>query len=83
MQDRGVDAQLKRLRKQTMRTTLATDEHVSLGAVVSELMHVDTRSLQIPTAQHPTLRSKYAVLPTRDETITREHVDKLMDQEGI
>jgi hypothetical protein len=96
MQHRCADAQLKRLRKQTMRTTLAIDEdvfniarqkaqreHVSIGAAVSELMRAGIRSLQMPAAQRPALRSKYAVLPARDETVTSEHVYQLMKQEGI
>jgi len=29
------------------------------------------------------LRSKYSVLPARDEIITTQHVRSLMDQEGI
>jgi hypothetical protein len=79
-----------------MRTTLALDndvfaiarqkaqrEHVSIGAAVSELMRQGIRSMQQPTVQRPTPRSKYAVLPARDETITSEHVYKLMEQEGI
>ena len=79
-----------------MRTTLALDEdvfniarqkaqreHVSIGAAVSELMRLGIRSMQMPTAQRPATRSKYAVLPARNETITSEHVYKLMEQEGI
>ena len=79
-----------------MRTTLAIDEdvfniarqkaqreHVSIGAAVSELMRLGIRSMQMPAAQRLPTRSKYAVLPARDETITSEHVYKLMEQEGI
>ena len=79
-----------------MRTTLALDEdvfniarqkaqrdHVSIGAAVSELMRLGIRSMQVPAVQRPATRSKYAVLPARNETITSEHVYKLMEQEGI
>lgn len=79
-----------------MRTTLALDEdvfniarqkaqreHLSIGAAVSELMRLGIRSMQMPAAQRPATRSKYAVLPARNETITSEHVYKLMEQEGI
>ena len=79
-----------------MRTTLALDEdvfniarqkaqreHLSIGAAVSELMRLGIRSMQMPAAQRPAIRSKYAVLPARNETITSEHVYKLMEQESI
>ena len=79
-----------------MRTTLAIDddvfniarqkaqrEHVSIGAAVSELMRMGVRSMQMPASQRPATRSKYAVLPARNEIITSEHVYKLMEQEGI
>ena len=79
-----------------MRTTLALDEdvfniarqkaqreHISIGAAVSELMRLGIRSTQMPDAQRPATRSKYAVLPARGELITSEHVYKLMEQEGI
>ena len=79
-----------------MRTTLAIDEdvfniarqkaqreHVSIGAAVSELMRMGVRSMQMPASQRPATRSKYAVLPARQEIITSEHVYKLMEQAGI
>ena len=79
-----------------MRTTLALDEDVfniakqkaqrertSIGVAVSELMRLGIRSTQIPAAQRPPTRSKYAVLPARNEIITSEHVYKLMEQEDI
>ena len=79
-----------------MRTTLAIDddvfniarqkaqrEHLSIGAAVSELMRMGVRSMQMPASQRPATRSKYAVLPARQEIITSEHVYKLMEQEGI
>ncbi len=79
-----------------MRTTLAIDEdvfniarqkaqreHVTIGAAVSELMRLGIRSMHMPASQLPPTRSKYAVLPARNETITSAHVYKLIEQEGI
>ena len=79
-----------------MRTTLALDEdvfhiarqkaqreHISIGAAVSELMRLGIRSSQMSTSHRAATRSKYAVLPARNETITSEHVYKLIEQEGI
>ena len=79
-----------------MRTTLALDddvfniarqkaqrEHMSIGAAVSELMRLGIRNMQLPAAQRPATRSKYAVLPARDEIITNEHVRRLIEREGI
>ena len=79
-----------------MRTTLTIDddvfniarqkaqrEHLSIGAAVSELMRLGVRSMQMPASQRPATRSKYAVLPARQEIISTEHVYKLMEQEGI
>ena len=36
-----------------------------------------------PMASTTPLRSRYSVLPARDELITNEHVRQLMDAEGI
>jgi hypothetical protein len=79
-----------------MRTTLALDddvlhiakqkaqrEHLSVGAAASELMRLGIRSLNMPAGQLPAVRSKFAVLPARNEIITSEHVYKLLEQEGI
>ncbi len=79
-----------------MRTTLALDddvfsvarqraqrERISMGEAVSrfvrEALRANGQAPMLPTA----LRSKYSVLPARDEIITTEHVRRLMDQEGI
>ncbi len=79
-----------------MRITLATDEDifniarqkaqqegVSIGTAVSELMRLGMCSTQTPAVQYPPTRSKHAVLPVRNETITNEHVYRIMQQEGI
>ncbi len=79
-----------------MRTTLALDddvvayaraharrEGISLGEVVSRL----ARQGIVARARAPLAlaepKSRYALLPARDETITSEHVRALMDQEGV
>lgn len=78
-----------------MRTTLSLDqdvydlvcEHarrqkVSIGEVVSALVRLGLRAQsRAPMAGVP--RSKFALLPARDEVITTEHIRTLMDQEGI
>lgn len=79
-----------------MRTTLALDddvfalarqraqrERISLGEAVSRYVRDALRAnAQMPIAA-TAFRSKYSVLPSRDEIITTEHVRRLMDQEGI
>ena len=84
------------IESQIMRTTLNIDDDVfnvakqkaqrdylSIGAAVSELMRFGIRSTQMPALQRQSTRSKYAVLPARNETITSEHVYRLIKQEGI
>jgi hypothetical protein len=54
-----------------------------LGEATSRYVRDALRAgAQVPAAAL-TLRSKYSVLPARDEIITTEHVRRLMDQEGI
>lgn len=79
-----------------MRTTLSLDddvfavarqraqrERISLGEAVSRYVRDALRAgTQVPAAPAP-MRSKYSVLPARDEIITTEHVRRLMEQEGI
>ena len=79
-----------------MRTTLALSDDVlliarqcaardgvSLGEAVSRLARDGFRAqMQQPlTAAEP--RSRYTVLPARDEIVTTEHVRRLMAEEGI
>ena len=79
-----------------MRTTLALDddvlslararaqrERISMGEAVSRYVREAMRANGQATASTATLRSKYSLLPARDEIITTEHVRRLMDQEGI
>jgi hypothetical protein len=79
-----------------MRTTLALEndvyqfararaqrEHISIGQAVSLLMRdgIRAQSAMAPAVLAP--KSKFALLPARDEVITTEHVRDLMDQEGV
>ncbi len=79
-----------------MRTTLSLDddvfavarqrahrEHISMGEALSRYVREALRSHAQTPASPTVLRSKYSVLPARDEIITTEHVRRLMDQEGI
>jgi hypothetical protein len=79
-----------------MRTTLALDddvfayarahaqrEHISIGEAVSRLARQGIVAAGRPQAMPAKLRSRFALLPARSETITTEHVRALMDQEGI
>jgi hypothetical protein len=78
-----------------MRTTLSIDddvftiarqrarrEHISIGEAMSRYVREALRS-QAQMATTAPLRSKYSVLPARGETITTEHVRRLMHEEGI
>ena len=79
-----------------MRTTLAladdvaqiarqcaARDHVSLGEAVSRLVRDGYRVQTQQPATQSKLKSKYSVLPMRDEIITSAHVRRLMDEEGI
>jgi hypothetical protein len=79
-----------------MRTTLNLDddvfaevrqrsqrERVSLGEATSRYVREALRAGDQLPAAAVTLRSKYSVLPARDEIVTTEHVRRLMDQPGI
>jgi hypothetical protein len=79
-----------------MRTTLSIDDDVflfvrskalrdktSIGEVVSDLVREGIRANQANTYILREPKSKYAVLPSRDELITNDHVRALMDFEGI
>lgn len=76
-----------------MRTTLnleedaylAASQHakrlgISLGAAISRMIR---ESRTQPMAAQLSPRSRFALLPVRDEVITVEHVRELMDREGI
>lgn len=79
-----------------MRTTLAIDDdvflharrlarerHISLGAAVSKLLRDGIQAQQHPRTRAEGCKTPYGLLPARDESITTDHVRRLMDQEGI
>ena len=79
-----------------MRTTLALDDDVfafarseaqrqriSIGKAISRLARDGIRSRGAPLLQAMPVKSKYSLLPARDEITTTEHVRDLLDQEGI
>ena len=79
-----------------MRTTLALDddvfsfvrthaqrEHISIGEALSRLARDGIRARNMPLQARTPTKSKFALLPIRDEIITTEHVRDLLDQEGI
>lgn len=79
-----------------MRTTLAIDddifayarshaqrEHISIGEAISRLARDGIRAQNMPVAEAAKPKSKFALLPARNEIITTEHVRQLMDQEGV
>lgn len=79
-----------------MRTTLAINdevflfarahaqrEQISIGEAISRLALAGIRAQNAPPTMLSATKSKFALLPARDEVITTEHVRQLMDQEGI
>ena len=79
-----------------MRTTLALSEDVlliarqyaardkvSLGEAVSRLARQGVRLQMQQPATKSVFKSRYSVLPSRDQIVTTEHVRRLMDEEGI
>lgn len=80
-----------------MRTTLDLDDDVliaarahaarekrSLGAVISALARESLqRPATPPGANRGAQRGRFAVLPARGEVVTLEHVQRLMDAEGV
>ena len=79
-----------------MRTTLALSEDVlliarqyaardkvSLGEAVSRLARQGVRFQMQQPATKSVFKSRYSVLPSRDQIVTTEHVRRLMDDEGI
>ena len=79
-----------------MRTTLTIDDElflharrvaqerrISIGVAVSELLREGIRAQQQPPTSARACRTPYGLLPPRGETITSDHVRRLMDEEGI
>ena len=79
-----------------MRTTLAIDddvfafarqhaqrERISIGEALSKLAREGIRYQHSSLGKTGKPKSKYALLPARNESITTERVRDLMDQEGM
>ena len=79
-----------------MRTTLALSDDVlliarqyavrdkvSLGEAVSRLARQGAHHQIQQPATKSVFKSRYSVLPAREEIVTTEHVRRLMDEEGI
>jgi hypothetical protein len=62
---------------------IAARERTSLGEAVSRLARDGFRVQTQQPATKAKLKSKYSVLPERDEVITNEHVRRLMGEQGI
>lgn len=78
-----------------MRTTLSlTDdvflfarqraiaEKTSIGEIISKLVRLGIASYASKAASMEP-KTKFGLLPARDEVITSEHVYRLMEQEGV
>ena len=79
-----------------MRTTLALDDDVfayarshaqrqriSIGEAVSRLVREGIRAQGLASAAPTKLKSRFSLLPARDEVITTGHVRDLMGQQGM
>ena len=79
-----------------MRTTLEIDddvfafargqaqrEHIAVGEMISRLAREGMSTQATRRSQPAKPKSKFALLPARDEIITTQHVCHLMDQQGI
>ena len=79
-----------------MRTTLEIDddvfalsrsqaqrEYITVGEMISRLAREGMHSQNPPCLQCAAPKSKFALLPARDEIITTQHVCDLMGEEGI
>ena len=61
----------------------AQRERISIGEAASRLARQGIVAQGRPHVPPEPPKSKYALLPARDEVITSEHVRALMDQDGI
>lgn len=59
----------------------ASKEHRSTGEVISELARKGFRTT--PHPKNADTRNGVVMLPPRDEVTTLDHVEKLLDKEGI
>jgi Family of unknown function (DUF6364) len=61
----------------------ASREKLSLGEAVSRLVRQAARQPPAQPKMQQALHGRFALLPLRDEVITREHMRALMEREGI
>ena len=61
----------------------AARDKVSLGEAVSRLARQGVRFQMQQPATKSEFKSRYSVLPSRDQIVTTEHVRRLMDEERI
>lgn len=61
----------------------ATRQQLSLGDAVSALIRAGAQVHAQGPSTTATLRGRFAMLPSRDEVITIDHVRELMEREGI
>jgi hypothetical protein len=63
---------------------LAAKEKSTAGSVLSRLARIGLRSPATPARKSPPLKNGVPVFPLREgEVVTLEHIQKLMDEEGI
>ena len=66
---------------------IAQMQRTSIGKTVSRLLRERFQSPQhqggAPDAQGFAYRNGFAVLPSRGEVVSAEHVQRLMDEEGV
>ena len=65
--------------------TLARRQQISLGDAVSELVRRGASAAAGPAmlpASKP-LRGRFALLPSRNEVVTADHIRALMEREGV
>lgn len=61
----------------------AQRERISIGEALSRLARQGIQAGQMQPAALVQPKSRYALLPARQEVITSEQVRRLMEQEGI
>ena len=62
---------------------VAARDRVSLGEAVSRLVREGYKAQSQRPNTEAVFKSKYSVLPARNEIVTNEHVRRLLDEEGI
>ena len=62
---------------------LAQQEGSTAGKVISQLARRGLTATAAPASEEMVIRNGVPVLPSRGEVITMEHIQEIMDQEGI